>query len=81
MLSCEIRGRGIEGAVSAAFEIGSKDAGPGIGENAERIDAEEDGERGEFEEELSFVFQYGAHIRHPSLRRSENRKSLPRRHE
>jgi len=27
---------GIEGTVSSAFEVGSKDAGPGVGENAER---------------------------------------------
>jgi hypothetical protein len=42
--------------VSAAFEVGLKDAGPGVGENAERVDAEEDGESGEAEEELSFGF-------------------------
>ena len=49
---------GIERAVSAAFEVGSKDAGPGVGENAERLDAEEDGEGGESEEELSFGFHF-----------------------
>ena len=49
---------GIEGAVSAAFEVGSKDAGPGVGENTERVDAEEDGEGGEPEEELSFGFHF-----------------------
>lgn len=48
---------GIEGAVSAAFEVGSEDAGPGVGENAEWVDAEEDGEGREAEEELSFGFQ------------------------
>ena len=47
---------GVEGAVSAAFEVGSKDAGPGVGENGEWVDAEEDGEGGELEEELSFGF-------------------------
>ena len=30
---------GIEGTVSSAFKVGSKDAGPGVGENGERVDA------------------------------------------
>jgi hypothetical protein len=47
---------GIEGAVSTAFKVGAKDAGPGVGENGEWVDAEEDGEGGESEEELAFGF-------------------------
>ena len=60
---------------SAAFEIGSKDAGPGVGENAERVDAEKDGEGGEAEEEFSFVFHLRAEGYRLALRRSMERNT------